>query len=189
MTLSIPSPVRSLASWLSITAGVLLFVVGGLTVADVVSRNLRGQSILGVIEISTLLLVAIAFLGLTAAEINGKHVSVSMVEERLAPKGRLILSVVRCVLLVVLAVALIVGMFFVLEGAMIRGETTNDILRLPTWPAKGVLLLSFAFFFFAAIWKELSIYSALRLGQDPFEMEQQAELHRAASELEGTDER
>lgn len=189
MSFGIPRVVQNLATWMSTIAGILLFVVGGLTVADVASRNFRGQSILGVIEISTLLLVAIAFLGLAAAEINGKHVSVSLVEERLGRRTRLILSVIRSVLLLVLGVALVVGMFFVFEGAIQRGETTNDILRLPTWPAKGVLLLSFAFFFTTAVWKEITIFRTLRTGQDPFELEQQAELDRAAAELEVSDER
>ncbi|MGP9586644.1 TRAP transporter small permease subunit [Micrococcaceae sp. AOP34-BR2-30] len=175
---------RTAASWMSILAGLLLFFVGGLTVADVVNRNFRGQSILGVVEISTLLLVAIAFLGLAAAELGGKHVAVSLVEERLGRNGRLILSVIRTLLLLMLAVALLVGMFMVLESSFIRGETTNDILRLPTWPAKVVLFISFVAFFVSAVWKEINIFRALRAGEDPFEAEKQADLERASAELE-----
>ena len=42
---------------------------------------------------------------------------------------------------------------------------TNDILRLPTWPAKIVLLISFAAFFVVAIWRELHTFSAERAAQ------------------------
>ncbi|WP_198395219.1 TRAP transporter small permease subunit [Brevibacterium antiquum] len=189
MSFGLPGALRSTASWLGTIAGVLLLFVGGLTVADVVSRNVRGQSILGVVEISTLLLVAVAFLGLAAAEVNGKHVTVSLVEEHLGQNGRIVLSVMRSIFIVVLAVALLTGMSVVLESAFTRGETTNDVLRLPTWPAKVVLLLSFAFFFVTALWKEFFVFRILRSGHDPFAMEQQAELDRAAKELEATDER
>lgn len=189
MNFGLPGAVRSAASWLGTVAGVLLLFVGGLTVADVVSRNASGQSILGVVEISTLLLVAIAFLGLAAAEVNGKHVTVSLVEERLGQNGRIALSVLRSIFLVILAVILLTGMSVVLESAFTRGETTNDVLRLPTWPAKVILLMSFAFFFVVALWKEFFIFRTLRSGDDPFAMEQRAELEGAADELEVADER
>src|SRR5690625_3656672 len=128
MRVEFPKRVRNFASALSVLAGILIFIVGGLTVADVLSRNLRGQSVLGVMEISTLVLVAIAFLGLAAAEINGQHVSVSLVEENLGRRPRLALSVFRGIALTLLGVILVIGMFFVLESAIAREETTNDIL-------------------------------------------------------------
>ena len=53
----------------------------------------------------------------------------------------------------------------VLASAVERGETTNDILRLPTWPAKLVLLVSFAAFFVVAVWKELLTFAAIRDGE------------------------
>lgn len=180
---------RSFSSSLSVISGVLLLFVGGLTVADVLNRNFRGQSILGVLEISSLTLVAIAFLGLTAAEIDGKHVTVSLLEERLGKTARMVLSVLRIAMLIILGIALLIGMVTVLESALARGETTNDILRLPTWPAKLVVLLSFLFFFATASWKELKIFRALRARQDPFEEENQAELARAAENLEAPHER
>ncbi|RLV57116.1 TRAP transporter small permease [Aeromicrobium phragmitis] len=175
-----PRPVRALSSVLSIIAGIVLFGLGALTVADVVSRNLRDQSILGAVEISALLLVAVAFFGLAAAEIDGRHVSVSLVEDRLGRRGRMVLSVVRAVLLTVLGVILVVGMVGVFDSALDRGETTNDILRLPTWPAKLAVLLSFGLFFALAVWKQILIFLALRNGEDVSANERDA-LEPAAS--------
>lgn len=184
----IRSALESSATTLGVAAGILLLFVGGLTVADVVSRNFLGHSILGVVEISTLLLVAIAFLGMASAEVNSKHVSVSLVEERVSIRGRQVLSMVRVLLLVLLACALLFGMSTILEDAVSRGETTNDILRLPTWPAKLVLLISFALFFIAAGWKELRNLHAFKSGQDPFAMQQQAELDLITKQMEPRDE-
>jgi|SRR5699024_5531601 len=168
MTVDFPKGVKTLASALSVVAGLLILVVGGLTVADVLSRNLRGQSILGVLEISSLVLVAVAFLGLTAAEIKGQHVSVSLVEERLGQTQRLVLSFFRGMLLTLLGVVLVIGMFFVLESAIFREETTNDILRLPTWPAKLIVLISYALFFLIAVWKEAKVFKVLKHHRNAF---------------------
>lgn len=161
-----PRPVRALSSALSIIAGLVLFGLCALTVADVVSRNLRDQSILGAVEISALLLVAVAFFGLAAAEIDGRHVAVSLVEDRLGRRTRMALSLLRAVLLAVLGVLLVIGMVGVFGSAVERGETTNDILRLPTWPAKLAVLLSFGLFFILAVWKQVLTFLALRSGED-----------------------
>lgn len=161
-----PRPVRAFSSALVIIAGVVLFGLALLTVADVMSRNLRGQSILGAIEISTLLLVAVAFFGLAAAEIDGRHVSVSLLEERAGRRGRMAMSLLRAVLVTLLGAVLVYGMFGTFDGALERGETTNDVLRLPTWPAKLAVALSFLLFFVLAIWRELLTFRALRAGEE-----------------------
>ncbi len=158
----LPRPLTLAVHALSVVAGLLLLALIALTIADVVGRNAGGRSIVGTVDISTMLLVAIAFLGLAAAEINGNHVTVELVETRFGPTTRLVLSVLRAVLLVALGVLIIWGLGEVLVSALERGETTNDILRLPTWPAKVVLFLSFVAFFVVAVWKELLTFRALR---------------------------
>jgi TRAP-type C4-dicarboxylate transport system permease small subunit len=159
---TLPRAVTLIARGMSIVAGLLLLGVILLTVADVVSRNARDRSIVGTVDIATMLLVAIAFLGLASAEADGRHVVVELFESRFGARTRLALSLVRTVLLIGLAVLLTWGLSEVLLSAIDRGETTNDILRLPTWPAKLVLLASFAMFFVVAVWKELLTFAALR---------------------------
>lgn len=160
-----PRPLTLLVRGLSVVAGILLLALILLTIGDVLSRNARDRSIVGTIDISTMLLVAIAFLGLASAEIDGRHVSVELVESRFGARVRLVFSALRAVLLVGMGALLSWGLTDVLISAGSRGETTNDILRLPTWPAKLVLLLSFVAFFVVAIWKELKTYSATRAEQ------------------------
>ncbi|MGA9869739.1 MAG: TRAP transporter small permease [Rhodococcus sp. (in: high G+C Gram-positive bacteria)] len=181
-----PKPVRALAQVLTVVAGLILFGLAALTVADVVSRNVRNQSILGAVEISALLLVAVAFFGLTAAEIDGRHVSVTLIEDRLGRRARMVLSAVRGVLISVLGLVLVVGMFGVLGSAFERGETTNDILRLPTWPAKLAVLGSFGLFFVIAVWKEILVF--LRVRADIEETDVDPVVHpeqSASSEVHG----
>ncbi len=159
---TLPRPVTTVVRGLSVVAGILLLALILLTIADVVSRNARDRSIVGTIDISTMLLVAIAYLGLASAEIDGRHVAVELVESRFGVRTRLVFSVLRAFLLVGLGALLTWGLTEVLISAAARGETTNDVLRLPTWPAKLVLLVSFVAFFVVAVWKELLTFAAAR---------------------------
>ena len=163
----LPKPLVAISSVLSQIAGLLLLVLVVLTVADVLGRSLRDQSILGTVDISTMLLVAVAFLGLASAEVEGRHVMVDLVEMHLKPAVRVALGVLRVVLLAALGLLLLWGLQEVFLSALDRGETTNDILRLPTWPAKLVLFLSFALFFVVAIWKAVLDTRTLRAGEEP----------------------
>ncbi|KUI35540.1 TRAP transporter small permease subunit [Mycobacterium sp. GA-2829] len=162
---TLPRAVTVVARAMSVVAGVLLLGVILLTIADVVSRNARDRSIVGTVDIATMLLVAIAFLGLASAEADGRHVVVELFENRFGARMRLVLSVVRTLLLIGLALLMTWGLTEVLISATERGETTNDILRLPTWPAKLVLLASFAMFFVVAVWKEVLTVAALSAGR------------------------
>ena len=179
--ISFPRPVAGTATVLNLAAGLLLLALMFLTVADVVGRSVFGQSVLGTVDISTLLLVTIAFLGLASAEIDGKHVSVTLVEARLGHRNRMVLSGIRAVLLLVLGSLIVWGMGEVLLSAYDRGETTNDILRLATWPAKLVLFLSFLLFFVMAVWKEVLEFRTFRSGEVPQDNEVDAAIERAHS--------
>ncbi|WP_370332275.1 TRAP transporter small permease subunit [Mycolicibacterium hippocampi] len=159
---TLPRPVLVVARTLSVVAGILLVGLILLTIADVISRNFRDRSIVGTVEIATMLLVAIAFLGLASAEADGRHVVVELFESRFGVRTRMVFSVLRTLLLIGLGLLLAWGLTEVLLSAVDRGETTNDILRLPTWPAKVVLLASFVLFFIVAVWKEVLTLAALR---------------------------
>lgn len=152
----LPKPIYSFASFLSIASGLLILFVAGLTVADVVQRSIFDRSILGTVEITTLMLVAIAFLGLASAEIDNRHVSVDLLERHLSPSVRRALNIVRIILLVVIGFVLIWGLSNNFWSSLERSETTNGILRLFTWPAKLVLTLSFFLYFIVAIWKSFN---------------------------------
>lgn len=160
--ITLPRPVLVVARTLSVVAGILLLGLILLTIADVVSRNARDRSIVGTVDIATMLLVAIAFLGLASAEADGRHVAVELFESRVGVRTRLVFSMLRTLLLIGLGLLLTWGLSEVLVSAANRGETTNDILRLPTWPAKVVLLASFVVFFVVAVWKEVLTIAAIR---------------------------
>ena len=149
------SLIEKISGLLSMIAGVTILISGALTVADVISRTTGNGSILGVYEITTLTLVGIAFLGLSRAELSGTHVSVDLVEASRSSRTRKIFSIIRLAIITVLAVLLLYGMLGETFSAFERNDTTNDLLRLHTWPAKAVIFISFGLFFISAIGKEI----------------------------------
>lgn len=162
-----PRPLVATTTALNVVAGILLLGLMLLTVADVISRNVRGISILGVVDISTLLLVGIAFLGLGSAEITGKNVSVTLVEKPLGLRAKTALSIGRLVALAVITVVLVFGLVESAYSAFDRAETTNAILLLPTWQTKVVLFIAFAVFLIAAVLREVQELRLLHSGIDP----------------------
>ncbi|AWB82382.1 hypothetical protein C3B44_08480 [Corynebacterium yudongzhengii] len=154
MSTDFPRWLNSLTRLLNLLAALLLLGLMLLTVADVIGRNWLGGSILGSVDISTLLLVGIAFLGLATAEITGKHVSVTLVDDNVGPRTRTVFSIVRLIALAVLGVLMVYGLAESAYSAYERQETTNAILLLPTWQTKVVLCVSFLLFFVAALIRE-----------------------------------
>lgn len=162
---TVPRPLQIIAQALVFVSGILLLFLIFLTVADVFGRTVSNQSILGAVEISTVSLVAIAFLGLAAAELDGRHVAVDLVEMNVPAKVRLAMAGLRTILLVLIGVVLCWGMWETVTSAFDRMETTNGILRLATWPVKGALLASFVLFFIVATWKSLNEFLDMREGK------------------------
>ncbi|WP_077138348.1 TRAP transporter small permease [Flaviflexus massiliensis] len=161
---TIPKPLQIISQALVVISGILLLFLIFLTVGDVLGRTTANKSIVGAVDISTLALVAIAFLGLAAAEIDGRHVSVDLVEMNLPAKLRIALAALRTVLLALLGLVLSWGLWDSMVSAFDRMETTNGILRLATWPAKGALVASFVLFFIVAIWKSINEFLDMRDG-------------------------
>lgn len=179
---TVPRPLRVVSHALVIVAGVLLLFLIFLTVGDVAGRSLRSESILGAVDIATLSLVGIAFLGLAAAEIDGRHVSVDLVEMHLGRRIRTGLALVRALLLAALGVFLCWGLYGTVTSAFERSETTNGILRLATWPVKSVLLAAFVLFFIVAVWNAINEFLDMREGKR-FD-EESIIVHQAQAEAE-----
>lgn len=180
---TVPASLRIISQALVFIAGAVLVFLIFLTVGDVLGRNVRGQSILGTVDISTLALVAVAFLGLAAAEIDGRHVSVDLLEMYLPKKVRTALALVRTLLLALIGTVLTWGMWGTVTSAFERAETTNGILRLATWPVKSVLLAAFILFFVVAIWNSFLEYLDMREGKR-FDSHESIIVHQALTDAE-----
>ena len=136
--------IHGLSTGLGITASVCTAIMMLAIVGDVASREFRGRGLLGTIELSESLLVAVIFLGLAYAERTGRHVSLSLVFDRLPT--RIAFWGQTAGLLVVL---ILLGWISYRAGLQAwtsyqRGEFRFGIMRFPMWPARVAMFVGLA---------------------------------------------
>jgi TRAP-type C4-dicarboxylate transport system permease small subunit len=138
-------PVRTVIHAIATTFGVIaaLLIVGIMfsTAADVLSRQLTGSSIPGVVEYSEVLLAGLVFLGLAYAQRTGAHIGVDLFTDRMRPR---VGHVVRAVGLVI-AIAMLLWMTYETTVVAIRsfevGEFRFGLVPVPIWPVRMVIPL------------------------------------------------
>lgn len=117
--------------------GTLLMTI--VIVADVAGRVFFNAPIPGGNEFSELLLIAMIFLGLAAAQQHRQHFAVELVTQHLTPAVKRWVDIGGW--LVSLAV---VGLLTWLSAkqawlAMLRGEASYGTVSFPIWPARAIL--------------------------------------------------
>lgn len=137
------------------------------TTVDVLSRNLIGPSVPGLMELSATLLVATVFLGLAYAGAANAHVSVDLITSRLP------LGVARRLAGLMWLIGAAMTVWFVWATAkraissLSMGETTVGIIDWPLWPARWIVVIGFAAFVLIAL---VNAYLGMRgerlLGED-----------------------
>lgn len=152
-----------LAHLLSWVSGGLIAVIALTTVIDVLGRTLFQQSIPGALEINALLLVCVAFLGIAAAEWDGRHVEVTLLTRWVRGKPATLLGVVRIVIIVAVTGAIVWTSGQVAISSYINNELTSGILGVPVWPARTVITIGLALYLLSVLVK----YAAGRFEQEP----------------------
>ncbi|WP_293784803.1 TRAP transporter small permease subunit [uncultured Aeromicrobium sp.] len=119
----------------------LIIVVLGMTVADVLRREISGKSVPGVVEWSEVAMVMIVFLGLGYAERQRAHVAMTLFVRMLPPRTAAIINSLG-LFLVLLIVAWMV--YVTADRALTSFEVKEfrfGLVRVPVWPARVALAL------------------------------------------------
>jgi len=125
-----------------------LFLIMATATLDVASRNLRGQSIPGVLESAEVILVIGVFLGLAYAQRLKAHVATSLIVDRFPP---LVSRVMRATGL--LAVITYVATATWMTGdrawqSFVTGEVRFGLIEIPQWPARAAIAIGFLLLLF-----------------------------------------
>lgn len=136
--------VHGISTTLGIVASICTAVMMLAIVGDVASREFRGRGLLGTIELSESLLVAVIFLGLAYAERTGRHVSLSLAFDRMPPR----IAFWAQTLGLLVAVGLL-GWISYRAGLQAwtsyeRGEFRFGIMQFPMWPARTAMFVGLA---------------------------------------------
>lgn len=124
---------RGLRLVLTLTAGLLLMALMGLTVFDVIGRYLLNAPVKGASELSELLLVATVFLGLPVVCLDGGHVTVDLLTKnmpKVTERPRLFITgVISAAVLAVISWRL-----FAYGDQVASYNLVTNSLRLPVAP-------------------------------------------------------
>ncbi|MCW4385493.1 TRAP transporter small permease [Salinibacterium sp. SYSU T00001] len=128
---------RPATKWFAIVSAVLCGALALLLTAEVVMRASTGGSIRGLFEIAELGLVMTVFLGLAQAEVNGTHVRVTLLTDRLRPavanRLRGVALLLACLFLGWMSIELIERAI----DSFIGGEYRTGLLNFPVWPSRA----------------------------------------------------
>ncbi|OAV62859.1 TRAP transporter small permease [Enteractinococcus helveticum] len=124
---------------LGVISGFLVVVLMAITVADVISRSSGGSAIPGVLEYSEILMVAVVFLALPAAQNRGFHIRTSLLTNILPPHVSRILIIAGSVV----GILAIAALAWVSVGNTITSFTTGEyrfgLTKVEIWPARAFL--------------------------------------------------
>jgi len=128
---------------LGIASGIATLMIMLCTVADVAGRAIFNNPIHGATELSELLLVAMVFFGLAAAQQGRQNYSIDIVSRHLPQSVQSFLDLlgyVSCFALVVVLAWLSTRQAI---NSFERGESGFGIVPFPIWPARFVLAIGF----------------------------------------------
>lgn len=142
---------------LCVIAIVALLVMVGVTIADVVLRELFSSPITGAVEITRMMMVCMSP-AFVAALFENRHVSVGLFVDKLSRKGQLAFDTFGYLLTTVLA-GLMCYQGFV---EMMKQYTRNQVysmLKIPNWPFYMIFAVSMGFFAIGVIIKLVSHFA------------------------------
>ena len=139
---------------------VIIFLLMLLTVTDVVLRKIFNKGILGTLEISEFMMVAIVYFSLAEGELKDRNVNIDLLVNRLSLKSRAIIDVIVKILGFFLYCFITFAAFGYAALMKSSGEVSLD-LWLPKYPfiyIVAVTLILFCvvlFFRMIVAWQEM----------------------------------
>jgi TRAP-type C4-dicarboxylate transport system permease small subunit len=144
-------------------AGVVIFFVMWVGVAEIFSRKLFNAPLYGQLDIIELTMSSYALLPISFCWRAAGHIRVDLVIEFARGRTRWILELLTTALALALVTAILPGIYHFFENAWEIGDSTINT-QWPTWPAKGVPIVGFAI-----LWLRLALETIayLRLVKHP----------------------
>ena len=121
-----------------------LFIIMASATLDVVSRNLGGRSLPGIIESAEITLVIGVFLGLAYAQRTKAHVATSIIVDFFPPRLAWVMRMIG-LLIVTSYIGLATWVSFSRAFASVQsGEVRFGLIEIPQWPARAAIAIGFA---------------------------------------------
>jgi len=135
--------VNRISQVLGIIATVFVMSIMLLTVLDVLLRFLLNHPIVGSVELCEYFIVMGGFLGVAWCAVQGGHVKVGMIVDRLSPRSQSIADLVNYILAVFI-IPLVSWRLFVQAGNVYQEDITSANLEIPAFPFYYLAAIGFA---------------------------------------------
>lgn len=136
---------------LGVVAASALVVLMLATVIDVLVRSITRASLPGMMEIAETALVASVFLGLAWTSIQGGHVAVTVVTDRLKPVPARVVSMLVWVLNTGILAWMTAALFLRAAQSTSMSETRFGLVQWPIWPLRWIIAVGVLFWTVVAI--------------------------------------
>jgi TRAP-type C4-dicarboxylate transport system permease small subunit len=132
---------------MAIIGAAALFVMMITGVIDVVGRYVFLRPLLGAQEIVSATLVIAATMGLGYAQLAKGHIRVTIVNDKVSPKARVVLEIVTCILCAGGAgIVAWRGVLRLVEDYLFNPRGVTELLAFPYWPFMLIFVIGFAWF-------------------------------------------
>jgi TRAP-type C4-dicarboxylate transport system permease small subunit len=130
----------------AVISGALLLLVMLLTIFDVVQRKYLSSSVSGIIEVSTLLMAFVVYAAVGYTQRSGRHVSMTLVVDRLRPSAARPLHVMGMLVSIVFTAWLVQATGSSAWESFQRTEKSYGAVSFTVWPYRAVVCLGLAVF-------------------------------------------
>ena len=119
--------------------------------ADVFFRYFFNSPILGAMEFSLMLMIAVIYLGLGYTELSDRHIVIDLFYKKLNPKYQRILSKINCIILLIISSILLWHSFDNFLYSVEINEIIPGMASFPKYPSKFCLSLGVLIYIFVIL--------------------------------------
>jgi TRAP-type transport system small permease protein len=167
---------NALSQGMARLTGLLIIVLMLGVVLDSLLRGAANIALWGVLELSTMMLLALIYLGLPATQAERVNFRVSVITDRLPRRAHLVLG---GLLLLLQSVVLAVLCWFTWGSAVFsfnREEVSIGLVEIPLWPHRALVALGLTLLWWQGL---VSGIELLLHGKHPYELDLKAEVEGA----------
>jgi TRAP-type C4-dicarboxylate transport system permease small subunit len=141
--------------WIDRVCGIvaegIVFFLMLLVTAEIIARHILGSPIPGQVEIATLFLVLILYLGVAYTQLERGHIRVELLVSRLKGKKRELLEALVLFLSLIVSASMLWGTAGQARISVLGREFGSGIISFPVWPSRCAITFGFALLSFTIV--------------------------------------